>query len=56
MVILMEASIAMAVFEAQIVIPFTVELMERDPFTLSSVTGEVATVTTHWSTATRFVG
>ena len=51
----MEASIAMAVFEAQTVILF-MELMERDPFTLISVMEVVATVTIHWNMATRFVG
>ena len=55
MVILMEGSIAMAVFEAQIVILFTgIELMERDLFTLSSVMEVVATVITHWNTVTRW--
>ena len=56
MVILMEGSIAMAVFEAPIVIHFTgIELMERDLFTLSSVMEVVVvTVITHWNTVTRW--
>ena len=55
MVILMEGSIAMVVFEAQIVILFTgIELMERVLFTLSSVMEVVATVITHWNTVTRW--
>ena len=54
MVILTEDSIAMVVFEAQIVILFTgIELMERDLFTLSSVMEVVVTVITHWNTDTR---
>ena len=56
MVTLMEASIAMVVFEAQNVILFTgIELMERDLFTLSSVMEGVVTVIIHWNTVTRWV-
>ena len=51
---LMEGSIAMVVFEAQIVILFMgIELMERDLFTLNSVMEVVVTVITHWNTDTR---
>ena len=57
MVILMEGSIATAVFGAQIVILFTgTELMERDLFTLSSMMEVVVTVITHWNTVIRWVG
>ena len=57
MVTLMEASIAMAVFVAPIVILSTgTELMERDLSTSSSVMEEEVTAITPWNTDTRWAG